>query len=542
MFSETFTQWVIEDRFAAGRPPLEEVGAQFVDDVAPYEFMKLRLLNASHLAVAGLGRLAGYVTIDEAMADPVMTRYMAALMDRETGPTLPDVPGINLAEYKRTLIERFGNTAIKDTVERVNTDAPLNILVDPIRDRLRAGAPLDLLALALAAWLRRVRGEDEDGQPIDVRHPMAALLRERAAAGGEDPAPLLGIGELFGETGADPRLVAPVGRWLSGLYRNGSRATPGGGSQGDGFLGEANMPGRQPRSDLRVAATPPVFEHVVTEASDTFLWRHDDYPCERNGWNIHPEHEIHLVTNAAGVALVGDHIGRFEPGHLSIVGGSLPHDWVTDLGPGEVIRGRDVVLQFDADRVGRAGAAFPELLEVVPFLDRAQRGLAFHGGTRLSGAGLLKRIGPARGVERLSLFVQLLQVLSRSTEYSCLSSERFTPVADPAALDLIQRILGHMLDNFTADIRIGDLARMAGMNESTFSRFFKRNTGNTFTDHVTKLRVSRACNLLAHSSLPVTSICYEVGYSNISNFNRNFRRQRGSTPSAYRRLAQCRAA
>ena len=93
VFSETFTQWVIEDRFPAGRPAWEDVGAQFVADVAPYEFMKLRLLNASHLAVAGLGRLIGYVTIDEAMADALIARYMTALMDRETGPTLPAVPG-----------------------------------------------------------------------------------------------------------------------------------------------------------------------------------------------------------------------------------------------------------------------------------------------------------------------------------------------------------------------------------------------------------------------------------------------------------------
>ena len=138
VFAETFTQWVIEDRFPQGRPAWEAVGAQFVDDVAPYEFMKLRLLNASHLAVAGVGRLAGYVTIDEAMADPLISRYMTALMDRETGPTLPPVPGIDLPLYKATLVERFANPAIKDTVERVNTDAPLNILVDPIRDRLRA--------------------------------------------------------------------------------------------------------------------------------------------------------------------------------------------------------------------------------------------------------------------------------------------------------------------------------------------------------------------------------------------------------------------
>ncbi len=225
VFAETFTQWVIEDRFPAGRPPWEEVGAQFVTDVAPYEFMKLRLLNASHLAVSGMGRLAGYVTIDEAMADPLITRYMGALMDRETGPTLPPVPRIDLVDYKATLIERFANPAIKDTVERVNTDAPLNILVDPIRDRLRADQPIELLALALAAWLRRVRGEDERGQPIDVRHPLAALLREKAIEGGPDPRPLLGITQLFGETGADARLIEPVGRWLASLYAKGSRET-----------------------------------------------------------------------------------------------------------------------------------------------------------------------------------------------------------------------------------------------------------------------------------------------------------------------------
>ncbi len=223
--SETFTQWVIEDDFPAGRPAWETVGAQFVNDVAPYEFMKLRLLNASHLAVSGMGRLCGYVTIAESMADPLITRFMAALMDRETGPTLPDVPGIDLAQYKATLIERFANPAIRDTVERVNTDAPLNILVDPIRDRLRTGESVELLSLALAAWLRRVRGEDEQGQPIDVRHPLAAELRAKAIEGGADPRPLLGITALFGATGADERLRTAVGRWLALLYANGARRT-----------------------------------------------------------------------------------------------------------------------------------------------------------------------------------------------------------------------------------------------------------------------------------------------------------------------------
>jgi mannitol 2-dehydrogenase len=235
VFAETFTQWVIEDRFPQGRPAWEEVGAQFVADVAPYEFMKLRLLNASHLAVSGVGRLAGYVTIDEAMADPLISRYMTALMDRETGPTLPAVPGIDLPLYKATLVERFANPAIKDTVERVNTDAPLNILVDPIRDRLAADQPVDLLALALAAWLRRVRGEDEQGEKIDIRHPLADQLRAKAIEGGPDPRPLLGIAALFGDTGTDPRLVGPVGRWLASLYAKGARETLAEASRTFGF-------------------------------------------------------------------------------------------------------------------------------------------------------------------------------------------------------------------------------------------------------------------------------------------------------------------
>jgi mannitol-1-phosphate/altronate dehydrogenase len=225
VFCETFRQWVIEDDFAQGRPQWERVGAQFVGDVAPYEFMKLRLLNTSHLAIAGLGRLAGYSFIDEAMGDARLRRYMRALMDRETGPTLPPVPGIDLGAYKATLIERFANPNVKDTVERVNTDAPLNVLVDPIRDRLRRGGSVELLALALAAWMRRMRGMDERGERIDIRHPVADLLREKAVAGGADPRPLLGIEQLFGELAHDERLVNAAGKWLGSLYAIGAAET-----------------------------------------------------------------------------------------------------------------------------------------------------------------------------------------------------------------------------------------------------------------------------------------------------------------------------
>lgn len=225
VFAESFTQWVIEDRFAAGRPEWEAVGAQFVPDVAPYEVMKLRLLNGSHLAIAALGRLVGHRFVHEVMGDARMRAYMAALMDRETGPTLAPVPGVDLAAYKRTLIGRFANPAIEDTVERINTDAPVNLLVIPVEASLAIGGEVELLALALAAWMRRLRGMDDRGGAIEIQHPQAALLLAKAAEGGADPMPLLSIGSLFGGLAGEARFVAPLRRWLASLYEVGAVAT-----------------------------------------------------------------------------------------------------------------------------------------------------------------------------------------------------------------------------------------------------------------------------------------------------------------------------
>ena len=288
----------------------------------------------------------------------------------------------------------------------------------------------------------------------------------------------------------------------------------------------------------KISEKRPVFEHVMTGASETFLWRCDDYPWERNVWNIHPEYEIHLIRNASGVALIGDFIGQFEPGNLTIVGGGLPHDWVTSVASGEIIPGRDIVLQFDPQRVRRAADLLPEIKDISPFLNLALRGIRFFGETQKIGRKIMEQMGQTHGIERLSQFLQLLHVLSTSSEYEVLSSEGFSPNLDSKTLDHVQRVLAYVFENFTSDINLSDLAGMVGMSENNFSRFFKKNSGNSFTDHITKLRISRACKLLSDSDIPITDICFEVGYSNISNFNRLFLNQRGITPSKYRQLAK----
>jgi AraC-like DNA-binding protein len=280
----------------------------------------------------------------------------------------------------------------------------------------------------------------------------------------------------------------------------------------------------------------PTYEHIVTDVNETFLWRMDDYPWERNVWNFHPEIEIHLLRKSGGMAFVGDHIGEFHPGYLTVVGPNLPHDWVTATEPGEIIPGRDVVIQFDPARVKTIAETLPEFNQLDSFFHRSERGLVFTGATQSKGAEMIERMGSLKGFARLSLFIQLLDLLSSSDEYEILSSPEFAPRLDSETLDVLQRALIYIFEHLASDIHIDEVADLAGMSESAFSRFFKKNTGNSFTDHVNKLRIWQACKLLSETEMSITDICFEVGYLNISNFNRTFLKQHKVTPSAYRKL------
>ncbi|WP_325444499.1 AraC family transcriptional regulator [Pararhizobium sp.] len=286
----------------------------------------------------------------------------------------------------------------------------------------------------------------------------------------------------------------------------------------------------------RTAPFSATFEHIVTDVTETFLWRVDDYPWERNVWNYHPEIEIHLVRYASGIAFVGDYIGEFHPGYLTVIGRNLPHDWVTVTAPGEIIKGRDIVLQFDPDRLRNIAAMAPEMAQLEDFFTRAERGLVFHGTALAQGIALVEGMGEVKGFARLSLFMQLLVLLSSTQEYEVLSSPNFAPKLNAETLDVLQRALVYIFENIATDIHLAELAYLAGMSETAFSRFFKKNTGNSFTDHVNKLRIWQACKLLAETEMPITQICFEVGYLNISNFNRTFLLYHRMTPSAYRRL------
>lgn len=229
--TEPFSQWVIEDHFAGERPHWELAGAQFTHDVAPWEMAKLRLLNGAHSALAYLGNLAGYQTVDQAMANPAFERFVDHLQD-EAESTLTPPPGLNLAAYRGDLKRRFKNAALMHKTYQIAMDGSQKLpqrLLATIATRISRGQDFACLALAVAGWMRWQAGVDEQGQPYEVQDPFAAqtrVLYQKGQNGFEKAASLCSLEAVFGpDLSRDPRFVTTIGEALDTLLKEGARAS-----------------------------------------------------------------------------------------------------------------------------------------------------------------------------------------------------------------------------------------------------------------------------------------------------------------------------
>jgi mannitol 2-dehydrogenase len=222
---EPFVQWVLEDSFGNGRPPLEEAGVQLVADVRPYELMKLRLLNASHQALCYFAHLAGYRLVHEAAQDPLFARFLRQYMATEGAPTLDPVPGIDLPAYQRQLVERFSNAGVRDTIARLCAESSDRIpkwLLPVIRAQLAVGGPIERATAVVAAWARYAEGVDEQGRPIEIVDRLAPTLTELARRGGTA---FIENRAVFGDLADDGRFRDTYGRMRDRLHRLGARRT-----------------------------------------------------------------------------------------------------------------------------------------------------------------------------------------------------------------------------------------------------------------------------------------------------------------------------
>lgn len=325
------------------------------------------------------------------------------------------------------------------------------------------------------------------------------------------------------DTKSDPdRVGTPLGR-------SGFAAPSAAGAPAD--LAKSPEPAPAHVTTLRREVIPSHPEHSFRAFSH-------DFPSEICGWGAHPEYEIHLITKTHGSFIAGDHIGTFSPGQVSIMGPNLPHDWVSDLPDGQVAVDRDALIQFTDEWIRGCMELMPELLELDEMLGLSSRGLVFSGATAWRAAETILDVVNSRGSAQISHLFKLLGLFARAPEDAreVVASEWLGRPTDEGSRTAVEAGINYIFENLTGDIRLVTAARLAYMSEPTFSKYFKRATGLTFSDMVKKLRIAQARRLLDATDHPIRHIATLSGYHNMANFNRQFLAEVGTTPTRYRQL------
>ncbi len=262
------------------------------------------------------------------------------------------------------------------------------------------------------------------------------------------------------------------------------------------------------------------------------------YPNALVRWHYHDEFELHYIAATRGKVFVGDYIGEFEPGHFVLTGPRLPHNWISQTHTDEHVAIRDRLVKFDQHLIRDMAKVAPELAELLPMLDRAKYGIEFKGETLDQALTFMRAMRDCEGAAKISLLIEFLLVLAKQTQYHLLSTVSMKSNADDTSLLKVDQVAHFITENYAQQITLSTVAELVGMSESAFSRFFTKATGNGFNEFLNRVRISRACELLANTNEPVTHICFEVGFNNVANFNRRFRRIKQLTPREYREEVQ----
>lgn len=279
-------------------------------------------------------------------------------------------------------------------------------------------------------------------------------------------------------------------------------------------------------------------EILPLNAFQSFRCFRHDYPSPGARYCVHAEYEVHLIRKGTGHYKIGGQLGKFKAGQVSIVGSRVPHDWVSDLRPKQVIKERDVVIQFSREWVEKVRKVIPEMMDVEPLLLDAQKVIIFSGASAEQAGKKLEEITKFTGVEQVAKLLEILSIMSKSPE-----GEREYVLEDPFATDstpkerlAAENGVQYIFNNIDKRIRLADAAKMSYMSEATFSRFFKRGSGMSFSEMIRELRIEHGCDLLTSTEKPISTIAKECGFDNLSNFNRQFLKVMGKTPRTFRNL------
>lgn len=261
----------------------------------------------------------------------------------------------------------------------------------------------------------------------------------------------------------------------------------------------------------------------------------DDFPQFTYPWHFHSEYEIVYILKSTGKRFVADSIESFQEGDITLIGSNLPHFWKNnpDDGPAIVERVNAIVVQFHKDFFREEIISYPEFHPIHELLKRAAGGVHFLNPSGEKIGKMLRRLLKLNGLDRILYFIKILNTMARTENYRVLASKAYQLEEHQELSKRLDKIIHFITTNYQRKISQQEVAGKIGMNTAAFSRYFKEKTGKNFIYFVNEMRIGYACKLLMENALPITQICFECGFSNISNFNRMFKRQTGYAPGDY---------
>jgi AraC-like DNA-binding protein len=290
----------------------------------------------------------------------------------------------------------------------------------------------------------------------------------------------------------------------------------------------ASMRKTMPNTAKRI--TP---EYEIVEDNETIRYLEHGYPSDLIRWHAHDDYELHFIVATSGKVFIGDYIGNYSPGQLILTGPRLPHNWICQ-NEQEDVQLRDMVIRFHHESFSNGMKIIPELAEILPMLARAKSGIEFFDLDHEYLKEIFQQVRDSSGLSRLILSLPLLQILAKSRSYRLLSTVQIDLKSSETLQRKINTVVDYVSKNYSQDITLSGVASLICMSDSHFSRFFKKATGNRFIEFVNRVRISRACSLLIETDQQIATICFQVGFNNVANFNRRFHELKGVTPRDFR--------
>ncbi|MBK6965228.1 MAG: AraC family transcriptional regulator [Bacteroidales bacterium] len=278
------------------------------------------------------------------------------------------------------------------------------------------------------------------------------------------------------------------------------------------------------------------FEKLPKEAEFCINCLDVDVPCLLVPWHFHPETEIIYVEKGTGTRFVGDHAEPFGEGDIGLTGANLPHVWRSDPVYRENIPGLTthvLVVHFHDTIFKGPLAVLPEMQGINKLLFESQYGIKFFGSARENIKLRMEEMMKTTGIEKILRLIGILDFMSKTEEKQLLASTGYSKIRKSADFNRFDKVHRFMIENFQGSISLESVADIIGMTPTSFCRYFKKHTSKSFHTVLNEIRIGHACKLLIENKMNISGICYESGFSNVSNFNEQFKKIKGYSPSQF---------